>query len=244
MREWIGGRVVKNLSLSSYTIKNRKFEDTAAVSRERIEDDQYGVFTPFIAEMGRAAAVHPDQLVAELLGTGFATACYDGQNFFDSDHPVGDGDQVPVTSVSNVQTGSGTPWFLLDTSRQVKPIIYQERIPARFTALNNESDENVFMQDEYLYGVRARSNAGFGLWQLAFGSKATLDATNYAAARNAMMGFKGDGGRPLGIRPTTLVVPPSLEEAALGVLNAEVLDGGGSNVWKGTAELLVTPWLA
>ncbi|TNF65538.1 MAG: hypothetical protein EP307_00025 [Rhodobacteraceae bacterium] len=29
-------------------------------------------------------------------------------------------------------------------------------------------------------------NAGFGLWQLAFGSKAALNATNDAAARAAM----------------------------------------------------------
>ena len=52
------------------------------------------------------------------------------------------------------------------------------------------------MNDEFLYGVRARVNAGFGLWQLGFGSKDALNEANYAAARAAMMGFKSDGGRP------------------------------------------------
>ncbi len=104
------------------------------------------------------------------------------------------------------------------------------------------TDHNVFINDEYLYGVRARVNAGYGLWQLAFGSKSTLDASNYAAARAAMMDFRADGGRILGIDPTTLVVPPSLEDAALTLLNTESNAGGGSNPWKGTADLIVTPF--
>jgi phage major head subunit gpT-like protein len=59
-----------------------------------------------------------------------------------------------------------------------------------------------------------------------------------------MMGFKSDGGRFLGVNPTALVVPPELEEAALHLLNTETKDGGGSNPWKGTAEVIVTPYLA
>ena len=54
----------------------------------------------------------------------------------------------------------------------------------------------------------------------------------------------GDQGRPLGIRPNVLVVPPQLEEAAFHLLNTETQDGGGSNPWKGTAEIVVTPYLA
>ena len=59
-----------------------------------------------------------------------------------------------------------------------------------------------------------------------------------------MSGFKADGGRIMGITPKTLVVPPSLEEAALNILNTEIGAGGVSNPWKGTAELIVTPYLA
>ena len=251
MREWIGPRVVKNLSLSSYTIKNRKFEDTISVPREDIEDDKYGVLGPYVAEMGRAAAEHPDQLLAELLATGFAAACYDGQFFFDTDHPVGDGEQVPVTSVSNVQAGAGPAWYLLDASRAVKPLIFQERAAPKLTPLTKESDENVFLEDEYLYGVRARSNAGFGLWQMAFASKDDLTPDNYEAARAAMAAFKGDGGRPLGIKPNVLLVPPSLEGDGMRLLNngTRVVTVGGvpvpiQNEWAKTAELIVSPWLS
>lgn len=143
-----------------------------------------------------------------------------------------------------MQDGAGPAWYLLDTSRAVKPLIWQEREAYEFQALTAHSDSHVFLNDEYLYGVRARVNAGFGLWQLGFGSKADLTPANYAAARAAMMDYRADGGRVLGINPTTLVVPPALEDAALHVLNTEIKDGGGSNPWKGTAELIVTPFLS
>ncbi len=136
------------------------------------------------------------------------------------------------------------PWYLLDTSRAVKPLIWQERETYRFNAITAPDDAHVFMNDEYIYGVRARVNAGFGLWQLGFGSKAFLDPDNYAAARAAMMDFRADGGRILGIKPTTLVVPPALESDALKLLNSEYRVGGGTNEWKGTAELIVTPFIS
>ena len=53
-----------------------------------------------------------------------------------------------------------------------------------------------------------------------------------------------DGGKVLGITPSVLVVPPALEEDALHLLNTETMDGGGSNPWKGTAKLIVTPYVA
>ncbi len=85
--------------------------------------------------------------------------------------------------------------------------------------------------------------AGFGLWQLAYGSRQALTSANYAAARAAMMAFTADGGRKLGVTPTVLVVPPSLEEAGLNLLNTEFGAAGASNPWKATAKLIVTPYL-
>lgn len=243
LREWVGPRVVHSLEAHSFTILNRTFEKTVRIKRNDFSDDRLGVFKPFFASMGQEAKRHPDELVFGLLKSGFATGCYDGQYFFDSDHPVKNaaGDTV---NVSNTQSGSGAAWFLLDTSQAVKPMIWQTREDYEFQRMDRPSDPHVFLNDEFIYGIRARVNAGFGLWQLAYGSKATLDATNYASARAAMMAFKGDGGRILGVKPTLLVVPPALEEAALNLLNTDTVNGGGSNPWKGTAQLVVTPYLA
>jgi len=93
------------------------------------------------------------------------------------------------------------------------------------------------MNKEFSYGVDMRCNAGYGLWQLAYASKQTLNAANYAAARAAMMSLKGDHDRPLRIRPTLLVAPPSLESAALAVLKAEKDAAGATNVYLNTADL-------
>jgi len=243
LREWIGERVIKNLESHAFRIENRKFESTVKVKREHISDDKLGVFKPAFSEMGHLAANHPEELVFNLLASGFETTCYDGQYFFDTDHEVLGPDEAPI-SVSNMQDGDGPGWFLLDTSRSVRPIIWQEREKYEFEAMDRATDEYVFKNDQFLYGVRARVNAGFGLWQLAYGSKAPLNEANYAAARAAMMGFRSDEGRILGVKPMLLIVPPSLEDAALRVVNTTFADGGGSNPWHQTAELLVTPYLA
>lgn len=160
------------------------------------------------------------------------------------------GGDYPITSVSNMQAGSGTPWFLLDTSRALKPLIWQERIAPRFASLDRPEDENVFMRKEFIYGADARGNAGFGLWQLAFGSKADLTPDNYEAARAAMMALKGDEGRPLNIKPDVLVAPPSLEGAVKRLLNngsrIDISSGTPvalTNEWQGTADPIITAWL-
>ncbi len=243
LREWLGERVIKNLNTYGYTIQNRKFESTVEVQREDIEDDSYGVYGPLFTEMGRTAAEHPDELVFSLLANGFTSHCYDGQYFFDSDHPTTDKDGAE-TVASNIQAGEGVPWFLFDTSRAIKPLIFQRRLEYELQRIDRATDENVFMKDLYLYGVRARANAGFGLWQLAYGSMAALTPENYAAARAAMMALRGDEGRLLGVTPDTLVVPPFLEAEGRQVVIADRLDSGASNVWAGSAKLITTAWLA
>jgi len=82
-REWVGDRQIKNLEAHEYTIKNKDFEATVSIERNDIEDDQYGIYTPMMEEMGRAAAAHPDELVFGLLRRGFDELCYDRQPFFE-----------------------------------------------------------------------------------------------------------------------------------------------------------------
>lgn len=237
MREWLGDRVINNVAQEGFKIVNKDFELTVGVDRNDIADDQIGIYNPLIAEMGRAAAEQPDELVWSLLPSGFTTTTYDGQFFFDTDHPVVDANGV-VQSVSNFGGGAGTAWYLLDTSRTVRPLVYQDRQAPQFVALDNPDDPNVFMKKEFLYGVDKRCNAGFGLWQLAYASKQALTVDNYFAARAAMQQMIGENGRLLGIRPTLLVVPPSLEKAAREILTAENINNN-TNIARNTADLHV-----
>ena len=64
-----------------------------------------------------------------------------------------------------------------------------------------------------------------------------------------MMSLTNAAGNPLGIKPTLLIVPPALEGKAREILNAQSIIGsttaGGSksNIWMGSADLLVVPEL-
>jgi phage major head subunit gpT-like protein len=243
VREWIGPRAVQNLSQGDYTIKEKPWELTIGVDRDDIETDNLGIYGPLFTEMGQSTGSKWDMLVFEALKNGFTSKCYDKQFFFDTDHPVLDKDGKEI-SVANTDGGSGAPWFLLDVSRAIRPIILQKRRDFQFVAKDQLTDDNVFSNKEFVYGADARGNVGYGFWQFAWGSKQTLNAASYGSARAALSGMKGDHGRPLGIMPNLMVVPPSLESAARKLLNSEMAAGGESNEWKGTAELLVVPWLA
>ena len=245
LREWVGDRSVRDMQAHGYAIVNKHFESTVGVNRDDIEDDNIGVYGPLMQEMGLAAGRHPDLQVFDLLKQGEVQVCYDGQPFFDTEHPVyanTDGTGA-ATLTSNLFTGAAAPWYLLDTSRAIKPLIYQQRKAMTFTNMNTENDEAVFMKNQYRFGVDGRNNVGFGFWQMAAKSAEALTAENFSKVYSAMVGQKGDGGIPLGIKPTILLVPPSLEDSAKKIVEMQLINGGESNVHFGKAKVMVSPWL-
>lgn len=257
IREWIGDRVLNAIKTYGYRIANKTFESTITVPRESIEDDEYGIYAPLFSEMGRSVGSFPDELVFPLLNSGFSSPCYDGQNFFDPEHPVLDANGNPQP-VSNVQAGTGPAWFLMDTTRFVKPLIYQNRRPFEFvTKTDPQKSDRVFMAKEFIYGADGRCNAGFGFWQFAFGSQAPLNRANFRAARQAMIDLKGDYGRPLGVKPNLLVCGPSNEQTARDLIKAKFLPVDGApgeaalvgavgvidNTDQDIVDIFMSPWL-
>lgn len=87
-----------------------------------------------------------------------------------------------VNGTKNIMQGTATPlmapqlagydsmWFLLCTTRPIKPFIYQERKAAKFVSKTADTDDNVFNSNENHYGADSRGNAGYALWQMAYGS--------------------------------------------------------------------------
>ena len=247
LRKWVGDRVIESMKAHGYQIVNEDFEATVGVDRNDIEDDELGIYAPMFAEMGRSAGIHPDELCFGLLGAGFTTPCYDGQYFFDTDHPVypkADGTGTPVLSANVVVDAGyqGEPWFLLDTSRALKPVIFQDRKSPQLIAMTKIDDEAVFTRKEFRYGVDCRDAAGFGFWQLAFANKRALTPDNLWDAYSKMREFQADGGRKLGVKATMLVVHPSLEKLATQMLERE-LSNSSSNELKGKLELVVADYL-
>lgn len=246
MKKWVGDKEVKRLAAHGYTLVNDDFEATVSVKRNDIEDDQLGIYAPQAQAAGQSSALLPDDLCFTALTQGFVEKCFDGQYFFDTDHPVGDGvvsnkgtKALSVASLAAAQASIGvgitallkmkndegkplrcvpnvlvvapalaetanllmttdrledgkpnpykgkckvvvnfwaatdTEWMLLDTRHAVKPIIYQERKKPVFVSQTDMNADDVFMRAEYKFGAEARAQAGYGFWQMAYGSTGT-----------------------------------------------------------------------
>lgn len=251
MREWIGDKVVKSLAVFDYTIKNKDWEATVEVDRNDIEDDNLGIYAPQAQMAGLSASELPDDIVFGLLNNGFINLCYDGQYFFDTDHPVKqiDGSTALVSNKGTIKLSidslaaadasigaadialmemkddegrsltvmakllvvppalklvanalvttdrledgkpnpykgayevlveprltSRTAWFVLDNSKPVKPIVYQERKKPVFVQQTGMDNDDVFTRKKFKFGAEARAAGGYGFWQLAYGSTGT-----------------------------------------------------------------------
>jgi phage major head subunit gpT-like protein len=244
VREWIGDRQINSLDPKSFQVETKDYEATIEIERNDMEDEQLGLYNPIIAAMAEEAKRHPERLIADLLKSGATSLCYDGQAFFSTAHPMG-----TTKTSSNFDNGGSTPWYLIDQTRAVKPFIFQMRRGVQLVRMDRPDDEHVFLHKKFRYGVDYRGAAAYGLWQLAYCSTQELNATNYSSARTAMMSITNSDSRPLGVKPTLLIVPPALEGKAREILNSQFIIGsdtaGGSksNIWQGSADLLVVPEL-
>lgn len=239
LKKWTGDRQLAKLSKSSYTITNEKYESSIVVDRDDVEDDSLGLYSVQAQMIGDEVALFPDSLCFPLLVNAFTEKCYDGQFFFDKEHPVGS------STVSNiVGTGEETnePWFLLDASKPLKPLIYQKRRAFDFKSLDDMNSDHVVLNDEFVYAVDGRGNAGFGFWQMAVGSKAPLTKENLNKARALMRSFKSDNDTPLRLNPTILVIGGDNEAIAEDLILTEKV-GGTSNTLYKKFELLTSPYV-
>jgi len=245
MREWIGDRVLKDMKQGGYQILNKDFEVTVSVPRNAIEDDKLGVMGPRFRLLGEQAAQQPDVLTFGLLKAGRTTLCFDGQYFFDTDHPSFDATGGVVT-VSNVDASGGANpfWYLLDTRSVLKPLIFQSRKKPELISFENPRDsDTVFMKNVYVYGADMRCNVGFGFWHMAYASNLPLTGANFEAARAVMQSRRRADGSPLNIEPTLLVCGSGLRAAADRLFNAMTDAAGASNPHYKAVETLVTPWM-
>ncbi|MBF0858803.1 head protein [Gluconobacter sp. LMG 31484] len=256
IREWLGDRVIHRMKAGGFAIENKTFEGTISIDRDDIEDDQFGMFNIGVQQLGKNAADFPDLLVFKLLKAGLTTKCWDGQNFFDTDHETADADGniISYANISTPKAGetAGPMWFLFDTTRPLKPMIFQKRRDFGITSKTALDDDNVFRSKEYIWGTDGRCNAGFGLWQLAYASTRPLNSQSYGDALAAMARQRRIDGTPYGIVPNILMVPSALRGDANGLMTSTQVpvlapDGktwvSGTNPWKGTAEPVACPHL-
>lgn len=88
MRKWAGPRVIQNLNTHAYTLENDPYELTVGVDKHDFADDNLGVYSPLISEMGRVGRKWPDQLAKAALQSGTANLGFDGLPFFSASHTL------------------------------------------------------------------------------------------------------------------------------------------------------------
>lgn len=107
-REWLGPRHMQHLKAAKLTVVNRDFEASFPLSKNDIEDDQIGLFKPSTVGLVNSGFHYFEELAQEALNGGFTETCYDGQLFFDADHPY------EVNGVVGTWSNKGTEVFDYD----------------------------------------------------------------------------------------------------------------------------------
>lgn len=240
-RKWLGEKRIRSLAEKAYTLTNEDFEATIGIHKTKIEDDNLGLYGPIVEGWGKDAGQLKDSLSFDALKYGHERPCFDGQNYFDTEHPMGPED-TPTANMSG--NDAVEPWFLVDLSKPLKPILYQNRKAPQFAMVTDPQDSHVFKTGEYLMGGEARGAAGYTLWQLAHRCTAALTAENYAAAKAEMAALTNDEGEPLGIKPTHIVFGSSNSAAAKTLFAAQNKAGGESNIYFNELQLIEAPRLA
>lgn len=243
IKEWVGDRQLKDLGKHGYSIENKTYESSISISKDEVDDDEIGQYSVIAQNYGDQVAMFPDKQCYPLLVAGFTTLCYDGQNYFDNDHPLA---TTPSTTFSNVignpSTDAGEPWFLIDDTKVLKPIVYQERKPFVFKNMN-PTEEYTWFNNKYAAGVDGRAAAGYSFPQLAIGSKAALTEANYEAAKVMLGEMKKADGTPIGTRATKLIVGPKNEAAAKKLIKMMLKGGGDTNIYFEDVEIVVSPFV-
>jgi phage major head subunit gpT-like protein len=187
LRKWLGDRQVNAAYSHSRSVTISPYENTLALDKWDVKDDNFGLFNYAVDALGQEAKKWVDDITFEFIKTGAVTEnSYDGVPLYSTAHPINGG---------GVTTGFGT---------------------------GNQS--NLFVSTALTYD-------------------------NYASVRSKMMSWVGVDGHPLNTMPTALVVPPQLEGIARQILMGDFLPNTSgnapqSNIWKGTAELIVVQELA
>lgn len=88
LREWKGERVFEQFSSYAYALENKTFEKSVGINIDDIDDLQVDHYPAIAAAIAEQVRNWPKKLVFAALINGSTRLCWDGQFFFDTDHPV------------------------------------------------------------------------------------------------------------------------------------------------------------
>mgnify|MGYP003631148314 CR=1 FL=1 len=90
LRKFMAGRQPAELRENSFVISNEDYEGSITIKSKDMRRDKFGMINVRVNQLSDRANDHPAKLLSELIENGEATACYDGQYYFDTDHEEGE----------------------------------------------------------------------------------------------------------------------------------------------------------
>lgn len=123
-REWLGYRLERPTNRYTMSITNKKYETSYRFDVDDLRRTvKSGNQIPLVlSDMARKAAVYPETLLTTLITNGDTTTsglCYDGQQFFDTDHSEGDSGtqkndltatEIPSANVTTTTAPTAAEW--------------------------------------------------------------------------------------------------------------------------------------
>lgn len=121
-REWIGGRQAGKPKVESYSIRNKLWEQTLEFGIDDLRRDKTGQIMVRIGELAQAGAAFWEDLLTTLINNGNTSGytAYDGELFFDSDHPVKES-TPDSTTAKNLVTNSEVAALNIGTATAPTP---------------------------------------------------------------------------------------------------------------------------
>jgi phage major head subunit gpT-like protein len=116
MRKWVGDRIVRHFVARSYVLPNEPWELTVDVDRRAIEFDQISLYDQDWRNLGEAGGSWYDKMLTDVQIAN--PLAFDGQNFYDTDHPVSLENPsmgVYVNSFTTRPLNADNLWFLIST---------------------------------------------------------------------------------------------------------------------------------
>lgn len=265
LREWLGYRLFQALGRYTMSITNLKYEASLRFDLDDLRRTmKSGNQIPtVIAEMARKAALHPEVLLTTLITNGDTTTsglCYDGQQFFDTDHSEGNsGTQLNDLSVTQLPSANVTTATAPTAAEWANVLL--EAIGYMYGYLDDQGDP--FNSDAHNFAVMvgtAPLYAGLvqaiNLNSLASGADNPLKAMQglnvvpifnprRAAATSEFNIFRTDGN----VKPFIHQVEVPLTTSMLGAGSAmefaedahafgiKIVEGAGYGYWQHAAEV-------
>ncbi|CAM0705570.1 TPA: Mu-like prophage major head subunit gpT family protein [Acinetobacter baumannii] len=165
--------VSNNHKVGKTTVSNKGTKKLSIASQEAARASFGAARTAmrkFKDEEGRPLNITPNLLLVP-------PALEDIANALMTNAQLEDGKPNPYKGTAKVKVSTrltdDNAWFLLDTTKPVKPFVYQQRKKPVFVQMTSMDSPNVFMEGVFYFGVEARGAGGYGFWQTIYGSTGT-----------------------------------------------------------------------